>query len=265
MPATHPSPAGQNYNRPMAPIARRRGAAAVARVTWTVTTSFVVETVIFGLSALPGALFWTYHSQWHIPAEWLRIVVLSMTIIPSYLIFAITLMVLSAVVTRVLGWRTPADAEMRIDEMEWPLLDWARYMTSIHIVRVFAGAFFRSTPVWTLYMRLNGARFGRGVYVNSLALSDHNLLEFGQGVVVGDGAHISGHTVERGIVKTGRVRLGDHVTVGLGATLGIGVEAGAGCQIGALSVVPKYSRLEAGATYAGVPVRRIDRRDVAVV
>jgi acetyltransferase-like isoleucine patch superfamily enzyme len=255
----------QIYNPGMAPFGRRPNAGAAVRVAWTVTTSLVVETVIFGLSALPGVLFWTYHSRWHIPAEWLRIVVLSMTIIPSYLIFAITLMVLSALATRVLGWRTPAEVEMRIDDLEWPLLDWARYMTSIHVVRVFAGAFFRATPIWTLYMRLNGARFGRGVYVNSLALSDHNLLEFGEGVVVGDGAHISGHTVERGIVKTGRVRLGDHVTVGLGSTLGIGVEAGAGCQIGALSVVPKHSRLEAGATYAGVPARRIDRRDVAVV
>jgi acetyltransferase-like isoleucine patch superfamily enzyme len=114
-------------------------------------------------------------------------------------------------------------------------------------------------------MRLNGAHFGPGVYINSLALSDHNLLDFGHGVVVGDGAHISGHTVERGVVKTGRVRLGDYVTVGLGSALGIGVEAGAGCQIGALTVVPKHSRLEAGATYAGVPARRIDRQDVAVI
>jgi acetyltransferase-like isoleucine patch superfamily enzyme len=249
----------------MAQYSGRSRWAAWLRVAWTVFTSFLVETTIFGLSALPGVLFWTVNRQWQVPGEWLRIVVLSMTIIPAYLIFAVTLMVLSAVAMRTLGWRTPADTEMRIADMSWPLLDWVRYMTSIHVVRVFAGAFFRSTPVWTYYMRLNGARFGPGVYINSLALSDHNLLDFGRGVVVGDGAHISGHTVERGVVKTGRVRLGDHVTVGLGAALGIGVEAGANCQIGALTVVPKGTRLAAGATYAGVPARRIDHHDVAVV
>jgi acetyltransferase-like isoleucine patch superfamily enzyme len=252
-----------HYNRAM--VRRASPAAAYVRVGWTVATSFAVETAIFGVSALPGVLFWTYHSRWDIPSEWLRIVVLSMTIVPSYLIFSMTLMTLSALAMRLLGWRTPADTEMRIEDLEWPLLDWARYMTSIHIVRVFAGAFFRSTPVWTFYIRLNGGQLGPGVYINSLALSDHNLLQFGRGVVVGDGAHISGHTVERGVVKTGRVRLGDYVTVGLGSTLGIGVEAGAGCQIGALSVVPKHALLEAGATYAGVPVRLIGTGDVTLV
>jgi carbonic anhydrase/acetyltransferase-like protein (isoleucine patch superfamily) len=41
--------------------------------------------------------------------------------------------------------------------------------------------------------------------------------------------------------------------------IGIGVEAGEKCQIGALSVVPKHSRLDGGAIYAGVPVRRIEK------
>ena len=242
----------------------RPGAAAAARVAWTVVSSFAVETLVFGLSALPAVLFWEYHTRWRLPAEWMRIVVLSMTIVPAYLLFAFSLMCLSALAMRALGWRTPPDTTLEIDALEWPLLDWARYMVSIHVVRVFAGAFFRSTPLWTMYIRLNGAHLGRGVFINSLALSDHNLLEFGEGVVIGDGAHVSGHTVERGRLKTGRVRLGSHVTIGLGSSLGIGVEAGDGCQVGALSVVPKFTRLEAGGTYGGVPVRRIDEASVAV-
>ena len=55
------------------------------------------------------------------------------------------------------------------------------------------------------------------------------------------------------MVKTGHVRLGRFVTVGLGSMVGIGVEAGEKCQIGALSVVPKYSKLDGGAVYAGHP------------
>ena len=49
---------------------------------------------------------------------------------------------------------------------------------------------------------------GSGVYINSLSISDHNMLEFGDGVVIGESVHLSGHTVEGGVVKTGRVRLG---------------------------------------------------------
>jgi len=85
------------------------------------------------------------------------------------------------------------------------------------------------------------------------------MLVFGDGVVIGEGVHLSGHTVEGGMVKTGQVRLGRFVTVGLGSMVGIGVEAGEKCQIGALSLVPKYSSLDGGATYAGAPAKRVDR------
>jgi acetyltransferase-like isoleucine patch superfamily enzyme len=233
---------------------------AVLRVGWMVVSVLAVECLVFALSVLPAALFWQLFFDRHYPNRVVAIVVLSMAFIPTYLIFAFTLMALSAVSTRLTGWRTPRDAEMVMADLGWPLLDWARYMVSVHVVRLFAGVVFRATPLWTLYMRLNGARLGKGVYVNSLAVNDHNLLEFDDYVVLGDDVHLSGHTVERGLVKTAAVRLGRNVTIGLGSVVGIGVEAGPGCQVGALSLVPKFSKLEAGATYVGTPVRRLERK-----
>jgi acetyltransferase-like isoleucine patch superfamily enzyme len=146
---------------------------------------------------------------------------------------------------------------MRIADVDWPLLQWARSMAATHIVRVFAGLLFCGSPIWTAYLRLAGARLGRRVYVNSLAVTDYNLLEFGDDVVIGDDVHVSGHTVESGVVKTAPLRLGNNVTIGLGSVIEIGVEAGDGCQVGALSFVPKHARLEAGAIYAGIPAQRI--------
>jgi acetyltransferase-like isoleucine patch superfamily enzyme len=147
--------------------------------------------------------------------------------------------------------------ELRIADLGWPLMTWARYMVAIHVVRVLAGSIFRGSPFWTAYLRLNGARLGRGVYINTVHISDHNLLDFGDGVIIGSEVHVSGHTVEGGVVKTGYVRLGRNVTVGLGTTIEIGVTAGDRCQIGALSFVPKHSTLEAGAVYVGAPVRKL--------
>ena len=97
------------------------------------------------------------------------------------------------------------------------------------------------------------------MYVNSLFVSDHNLLEFGDDVVIGGEVHLSGHTVESGVVKTARVRLGSGVTIGLGAVVDIGVTVGDGCLVGALSFVPKHMTLEPGGVYAGIPAQRIDR------
>jgi acetyltransferase-like isoleucine patch superfamily enzyme len=226
-------------------------------VSWTLVSVFVVECLVFGLAMIPGALFWEIFSPRSYPFELMRIVVVSMALIPAYGLFAFSLMVLSALSTKWLGWRTPANAEMPIKALDWPLLCWVRYMVSVHVVRLFAGSFFRATPLWTFYLRLNGARLGRGVYVNSLAVNDHNLLEFGNRVVIGDGVHLSGHTVEHGVVKTAAVRLGDQVTIGLGTVVGIGVEAGDRCQVGALSFVPKFARLNANTTYVGTPVREL--------
>lgn len=231
---------------------------AVLRIVWALASVFIVESMVFGLSVLPGVFFWEWHFEWNPGVWWVRVIVMSMAFIPAYLIFALSLVTLSGLATRWTGWRTPADAELVIKELSWPLLDWVRYTVSLQLVRIFAGSLFRSTPVWSFYMRLNGATIGRRVFVNSLAVTDHNLLHFDDDVVIGGDAHISGHTVENGVVKTARVRLGRGVTVGVGSVVGIGVSAGDGCQIGALSFVPKFSELEAGATYVGSPVHKME-------
>lgn len=218
----------------------------------------VVQVTVFGLSVLPAVLYWTWLLGHEPASRPLRLLAISLSLAPSYILFAITLMVLSALANRLLGWRTRPDRAWAIADLDWELLDWARSVVALHLVRLCAGAIFRGSPLWTAYLRLNGARLGRRVYVNSLMVSDPNLLTFGDDVVIGADVHLSGHTVEGGVVKTGGVRLGPGVTIGLGTVIGIGVNAGANCQIGALSLVPKHMRLDADAVYAGIPAMRIE-------
>jgi acetyltransferase-like isoleucine patch superfamily enzyme len=236
------------------------GAAAKARLAWAIGSAFAVESLIFGVAVLPAALFWQWHLGWPIASEWLRVVILAMALLPAYLLFAVILMALSAWTMRVLGWRTPADAALRIADLDWGLIDWARYGISIVIVRIFAGPFFRNTPVWVWYMRMNGARIGRRCWVNSLEVTDHCLIEFGDDVVIGAGAHFSGHTVEHGVVTTGRIEFGSGTTVGVNAHIGIGVVTGPGCHIGSLSMVPKGARLDGDSIYVGAPVHKLEPR-----
>src|SRR5262249_25998955 len=171
--------------------------------------------------------------------------------------FALVLMPTSACAARLTGARTPPDREILIAEMGWPLMRWVRCMVSLHIVRLFAGQLFRGSPIWTAYLRLCGARVGVRSYVNSLALSDYNLLQIGADVVIGADAHVAGHTVEHGVVKTGRVTLHDRVTIGVGSVIEIDVEIGEASQVGALSFVPKHARLEPRTVFAGIPAKRL--------
>jgi acetyltransferase-like isoleucine patch superfamily enzyme len=240
--------------------------AQTGRVTWTVLSIFVVETMTLGLSVLPAFMFWEWSLTW-LPDRWplVRPALVAMSLVPAYLVFAVALVGLSAFGTGVLGWRTPAPGEWKLRDLEWPLLNWSRYMISTHVVRVLVGTLFRASPLWTLYLRWNGARIGRGVYINSLSISDHNMLDFGDGVVLGENVHLSGHTVEGGMVKTGHVRLGRFVTVGLGSMVGINVEVGERTAIGAMSAVLKGTKLDADSIYAGVPVKKMDRATRAAV
>jgi acetyltransferase-like isoleucine patch superfamily enzyme len=246
------------------PRSLRARTAVWYRVGCTLVSIIVIQAIVCGVAALPVVVFWSELAARLTSDRLVRAAVVSVLLVPSYLAFAICLMAASAAANRVTGARTPSDAVMPIAEMGWPLMRWARYMAAGHLVRLLAGGLFRGSPIWTAYLRLNGARIGRRVYVNSLFVSDHNLLEFGDDVVIGSEVHLSGHTVEDGMVKTARVRLGRAVTIGLGSVVEIGVTVGDHTQVGALSFVPKHTVLAPGGVYAGVPVRRIERHSTVV-
>jgi acetyltransferase-like isoleucine patch superfamily enzyme len=235
-----------------------RRAVMAWRIAWTIVTLATVQALVCGVSALPVLLIWSSLINITASNSIVRLIVFSGAIVPSYILFALCLTIVSPLTTRLLRWRTPPDDEMRIAEMGWPLLRWVRYAASMHVARVLAGTLFRGSPIWTVHLRLNGARLGKQVYVNSLSVSDYNLLEFGNDVVIGGAVHLSGHTVEEGVVKTAGVHLGHNVTVGLGSVIEIGVSIGSNSQIGALSFVPKHMDLPGGVVYAGIPVKQIE-------
>ena len=227
------------------------------RLAWTIGSILTVQTLVCGLALVPVAVALRWLLAVTEGTVWLRVTLLSVAAAPLYVVFSVSLMFVSALVTRMLGWQTPAHAEMRLVDLDWMLLRWISYMAAIHVVRVAAGSLVRGTPVWSAYLRLSGARLGRRVYVNTISVCDYNLLEFGDDVVIGAAAHVSGHTVERGVVKTAPVRLGKGVTIGVGAIVEIGVVAGDRCQVGGLSFVPKHALLHADTTYVGIPAHPV--------
>jgi acetyltransferase-like isoleucine patch superfamily enzyme len=223
------------------------------RLAWTIVTLVAVQVLVCGLSAAPVVAIWQGLAFVEGSNTVVRWAVFCLAIAPSYALFTLCLMIVSPLALRILRWQTPPDAEMRIADFDWALLRWVRFVASIHLVRLTAGALFRGTPLWTGHLRLNGARLGKRVYVNSLSVSDYNLIECGDDVVIGGGVHLSGHTVEAGLVKTARVKLGNDVTIGLGSVIEIGVEIGSDSQVGALSFVPKHTKLKGGCVYVGTP------------
>jgi acetyltransferase-like isoleucine patch superfamily enzyme len=231
---------------------------ALLRTAWGVTSLFLVESVVFGLAALPGLLTWRAILNMPLPwrGKYIETALIGIAITPTYFVFCVALMFLTALACGVLGWRAP-QGRFPLKHNPWPVVKWARYNACTHVVRVFAGGLLRATPVWTWFLRLNGAKIGRGVHINSLAIYDHNLLEFGDGVVIGSDAKLSGHTIARSELLLAPVRLGHGVTIGTNSIVQPDVQIGDRTTIGVLSLVPAGSRLEPDRVYAGVPVQPI--------
>jgi acetyltransferase-like isoleucine patch superfamily enzyme len=232
----------------------------IFRIVVTVVAIITVQTVICGVAMFPAVLLWRAGVASAPSGSMLQLGVASALVVPAYIVFALCLMPVSAAITRLVGARTPPDTELRISDLSWTLMKWVQYMSASHIVRLASGAVFRGSPLWTAYLRMNGARIGARVFINTLSIADHNLLELGDDVVIGADVHISGHTVEGGMVKTGRVRVGSNVTIGLGSAIDIDIDIGDGCQIGAFTLVPKHARLEPNAVYVGIPARKLSDR-----
>ena len=132
--------------------------ARTARVAWTVVRSSSLNASCSVCRVCPAFLFWTWALSWATPpCRWSGPSILAISLVPAYLVFATTLILLSAGSTRVFGWRTAPAARGGSTDLEWGLLNWSRYMISTHVVRVLVGTFFRSSPLWTWYMKLNGA------------------------------------------------------------------------------------------------------------
>jgi hypothetical protein len=142
---------------------------------------------------------------------------------------------------------------------------WYHQLVTTFAFRSLAGPFFQAAGLYGLFVGLMGGRVGRGAIVNSRNLYDLDLLDIGEGALIGGDAYLVPHLVEHGRLLRAPIRIGRHSSVGLGAVLLPGAVLGDNCHVGALSLVPKGAVLDGDAVYAGVPARKVRdlRRDVS--
>lgn len=113
------------------------------------------------------------------------------------------------------------------------------------------------TPFANLLQRILGAKLGKNVQINSKFVFDASLLEIGDNTLVGGGAIIIRHVVERGVLKLKKVKIGKNVTIGSHATIMPGCEIGDNAIIGASAVLLKNTKVEPRAVYYGIPAEAI--------
>jgi acetyltransferase-like isoleucine patch superfamily enzyme len=114
------------------------------------------------------------------------------------------------------------------------------------------------------FFRGMGARMPESTFLGlETIVKDPWFIEMGEHVSTGSGVLILGHiTYEKGLFL-GKVIIGDHVVIGVRSLIFPDVQIGNRAKIGAGSVVLRGTRIPEGETWAGVPAKKVQRKDKA--
>ncbi len=148
------------------------------------------------------------------------------------------------------------EGEFNVDS--WSLVPFAIYHGLVNISLHFFLKLIRSTMLLNFYYKLFGLKIGRNTKINSVQMSDYDIIFIGDNCNIGYDAVINGHTVENGKVIRKAVRIGNNVTIGQFSIISPGVVIEDNVIVGANAVVPKNRILKTDGVYAGIPARRIN-------
>jgi acetyltransferase-like isoleucine patch superfamily enzyme len=183
--------------------------------------------------------------------------VLGLSLAGGYFLFGLTLIFLVGMVRMVL--------RIRLKEGNHPIFSaeafkWA-FVSALYLLVNFTFIdFILLTPFSNIFFRMLGVKLGKNVQINSKFIFDATLLEIGDNTVVGGGAIIIGHIVERGTLKLRKVRIGKNVTIGSHSTVMPGCEIGDNAIIGASAVLRKGTKVEPRDIYYGIPAESVKNR-----
>ena len=110
------------------------------------------------------------------------------------------------------------------------------------------------TPLMRVYLRLMGARVGRDVWCETMAITEFDMVRFDHGSVVNRNVAIDTHLYHDRLMRIGSTQLGGGATLGPGSAVLPDTKVGDRCSVGARSVVMRGEELPAGTGWHGAPV-----------
>lgn len=216
---------------------------------------YLMAIVFFGIALIPGiaVVLKSWQAGLNLSAL-ARYAILGFAISAGYFLFGLTLVLLAGLTRAILRLRLQ---EGSYPVISWMGLKWAFVSCLYQLINFTFIDFILLTPFANLLQRLLGAKLGKNVQINSKFVFDATLIEIDDNTVVGGGAIIIGHAVERGRLKLNRVKIGKNVTLGSHCTVMPGCEIGDNAIIGAGAVLLKNTKVEPRAVYYGVPAESI--------
>jgi non-ribosomal peptide synthetase-like protein len=222
--------------------------------------------------------------------RWRRRGVMALQACSMYILVAPVMVLTSIVLLFVLGWAqgTVSTGELLLalvgtSVFTWPLFlaisivaKWVligRYKPGEH--KLWSGYYFRwwlanrfadlsgagalaGTPLLPIYFRLMGARVGPRCTLNTAQCSAWDLLSIGADSSIGADTQMLGYQVEDGMLRIGRVDIGDRCFVGIHSALGLDVRMGDESSLDDQSLLPDRDVIPAGEGRRGSPATKAD-------
>src|ERR1035437_2211196 len=170
----------------------------------------------------------------------------------GYIVFGVSVLLVIVVLRRLLFLRSKEEM-FEVNCLE--TMRFALFHGLFNPAPIFVLPLIRGTSLINAFYRGMGATIGKRTLINTVLISDCNLVTIGDDCLVGGDSVINGHSAEHGVVILQRVSIGNRVTIGQYATILPGVRIEDDVIVAANSLVPKFRRLAAGRIYAGVPAR----------
>ncbi|MCX5190407.1 Pls/PosA family non-ribosomal peptide synthetase [Streptomyces sp. NBC_00268] len=150
---------------------------------------------------------------------------------------------------------------------EFPLwgMAYLRFWVVKTLIRTSPVRLFAGSPLYVLYLRVLGARIGKGVTILSHTIPVcTDLLTIGDGTIVRKDVLLSCYRAHAGVIQTGPVTLGSDVLVSEHTVLDIETAMGDGAQLGHASSLHTGQAVPAGERRHGSPAQptEVDYRTV---
>ena len=144
-----------------------------------------------------------------------------------------------------------------------PMWSWWAIRTESVAVNYFglAGAVLldhlRGTPFLPPVFRLFGCKFGKGVYMDSVDITEFDCIEVGDYTAINFDGDMQTHLYEDRVMKIGRVKLGKGVTIGSGTTVLYDTVIGDYAHLGPLTIVMKGEEIPPCSVWQGAPAQPV--------
>ncbi|KAF2992480.1 Dimodular nonribosomal peptide synthase [Methylocystis sp. MJC1] len=113
--------------------------------------------------------------------------------------------------------------------------------------------YLRGTPFLPWVLRVFGAKFGKGVYMDMTDLTEFDCVKVGDYCALNMGSALQTHLYEDRLMKIGSIDVGKGVTLGPGSTVLYDTHVGDYARLGPLTVVMKGETIPRASEWVGSP------------